>query len=195
MDKLNNIIGKNLVKLRINANLTQLQIAEKLNYSDKSVSKWERGESAPDISVLKTLADFYCVKVDDILKDEPNLTQSTNTKDKLHFLIGLSSGILVWLLATVCFTIFFNIPVLKSSAWYNFIVAIPLFFTVIMIFNIIWGKRLYSAIYCSCMIWTISISLDILLPFSTTWLVYIIAIPLQILTILWFFLSKMKSKK
>ena len=53
MDELKEIIAKNLTELRTCAHLTQLQLAEMLNYSDKAVSKWERGEAVPDIRVLK----------------------------------------------------------------------------------------------------------------------------------------------
>ena len=57
------IVAKNLVALRKNAGFTQIELAEKLNYSDKAVSKWERGESLPDIETMKRIADLYCVSV------------------------------------------------------------------------------------------------------------------------------------
>ena len=69
MDELKEIIAKNLTELRTCAHLTQLQLAEMLNYSDKAVSKWERGEAVPDIRVLKKLADIYNITVDDIITD------------------------------------------------------------------------------------------------------------------------------
>ena len=50
------IIASNLTKYRKNLGLTQLELAEKLNYSDKTLSKWERGESIPDIVTLKQLS-------------------------------------------------------------------------------------------------------------------------------------------
>ena len=52
------IIASNLTKYRKNLGLTQLELAEKLNYSDKTLSKWERGESIPDIVTLKQLASI-----------------------------------------------------------------------------------------------------------------------------------------
>ena len=42
--------AKNITELRILNNMTQMELAEKLNYSDKTISKWERAESSPDIS-------------------------------------------------------------------------------------------------------------------------------------------------
>ena len=64
MEKLNFIIAKNLSELRRKNKLTQLEVAEKLNYSDKAVSKWEQGESLPGIEVLYKLAKLYGVSMD-----------------------------------------------------------------------------------------------------------------------------------
>lgn len=58
------IISKNIIKYRKKMGLTQLELAEKLNYSDKTLSKWERGESMPDIVTLKQLADIFMISVD-----------------------------------------------------------------------------------------------------------------------------------
>ena len=61
MQDIKPIIAKNITILRQNAKMTQSELAEKLNYSDKAISKWERGESIPDITVLKALADLFGV--------------------------------------------------------------------------------------------------------------------------------------
>ena len=58
-ENLTAIIAENLVYYRKKAQMTQLQLAEKLNYSDKSISKWERGEGVPDIFILAQLAKLY----------------------------------------------------------------------------------------------------------------------------------------
>ena len=67
MSDIKAIIAKNITALRQNHKMTQIELAEKLNYSDKAVSKWERGESVPDISVLKQIADLFGVTVDYLL--------------------------------------------------------------------------------------------------------------------------------
>ena len=64
MENVKQIIAKNLVELRKQNRLTQLELAERLNYSDKAVSKWERGESIPDVITMKALADLFSVSVD-----------------------------------------------------------------------------------------------------------------------------------
>ena len=70
MDELKSVVAENLKALRTTAGLTQGELAERLNYSDKAVSKWERGESLPDVQVLKQLADMYGVGVDYLLSSD-----------------------------------------------------------------------------------------------------------------------------
>ena len=70
MDELKNIIAENLQSLRRDAGMTQAALAEKLNYTDKAVSKWERGESVPDVAVLRDIADLFGVTVDYLLRSD-----------------------------------------------------------------------------------------------------------------------------
>ena len=81
MSDLNIIIGKNLMALRKKKGLTQLQLAEQFNYSDKSISKWEKGEAMPAIDILKNLADFYGVTLDFLTEEEIEFGR-TNLTDK-----------------------------------------------------------------------------------------------------------------
>lgn len=67
MEDLKDTVAKNLVELRTKAGFTQLELAEKINYTDKAVSKWERGEAMPDLRVLVKIADIYNITVDDIV--------------------------------------------------------------------------------------------------------------------------------
>ena len=69
MDELEAIVSSNLTALRKRRGWTQAELAEKIHYSDKSVSKWERGEALPDLKVLKTLSELYGVTVDCFLTE------------------------------------------------------------------------------------------------------------------------------
>ena len=60
-------VAKNIAQYRKAHHDTQLDLATKLNYSDKSVSKWERGESLPDVYILSQIAELYGVSVDFLL--------------------------------------------------------------------------------------------------------------------------------
>jgi len=69
MDELRGIIAANIQALRLRSGMTQQELGVKLNYTDKAVSKWERGESAPDVSVLLKLARLFEVTLDYLVTD------------------------------------------------------------------------------------------------------------------------------
>lgn len=69
MDELKLIFASNLIRLRTAAGMTQAELAEQLNYSDKSISKWERGEAIPDATVLKRMSEIFGVTVDYLLNE------------------------------------------------------------------------------------------------------------------------------
>lgn len=82
MQNLKPIIAKNISNLRQQNNMTQGDLASRLNYSDKAVSKWERAESIPDVAVLKEIADLFSVTLDYLVTEdnernvEPNANES-----------------------------------------------------------------------------------------------------------------------
>ena len=70
MDDLYAIFARNVAELRAERKMTQAQLAALLNYSDKAISKWERGEALPDVTVVKQIADTFGVTVDYLLKSD-----------------------------------------------------------------------------------------------------------------------------
>ncbi len=198
MEELEKVVAKNLAYYRTKAKMTQFELAEKLNYSDKSVSKWERGAGLPDVATLKALADMYNIKVDDFFAcgehDETaqpvEMKSNRNTK---HFLIILLSVGLVWLVATMTFVTlsWFNIP----RAWLSFIVAIPVMNIVLTVLSRIWSKLYVVGIFVSALIWTLAMTLAIFLG-KTSYYIFYICIPLQVMVIVWYVLRyKMRGKK
>ncbi len=96
--EINERIAKNLIHYRKATGLTQAELAEKINYSDKSVSKWESGNGIPDVYILLELAGLYGITLNDLVCDgEPKTPNVAGNKKKtmgLHLLIMLlSSGI------------------------------------------------------------------------------------------------------
>ena len=201
--ELREIIAKNLSSLRTGAGLTQLQLAEMLNYSDKAVSKWERAESVPDIFMLKRIADYFGVTVDYLLEEKHKVEQSSLTsvniqsRNRTHAIISFLSAALVWLIATVVFVIV-NIaaPDAIFSAWLAFIYAIPASAIVLLVFNSIWGKKRLNYLIISILVWALLLSVYITgLVFAEVniWLVFILGIPAEIIIILWSVLGHRKK--
>ena len=197
---LEQIVADNLVYYRKTAGLTQLEVAEKFNYSDKSISKWERAEGLPDILVLKALADFYDIRVDDFFKEEKAKIKMTR-KSRRWFIFGLSET-LVWLVFGVFFSVF-SIALPNVFAWWLlFVYAAAASAILAVVWAGIYHKRLYQLIATSCIVWfTIaSIYLTALMvtlpnPNPNLWLLFLIGVPLEILAVLWYFLRKNLKKK
>ena len=200
INELKSVIAKNLIKYRKENGLTQQELAEKLNYSDKSISKWERGEGVPDIYILKQIAELYNVTVNDIIgmeKIENNATPTIN-KNKNHVLITLMSIGLVWLVATIIFAILKIIFPNTLTISYCYIYAIPVSFIVLYIFNRIWFKiKLINFTSVSLIFWTTLFSFYWTIKdfFDNFNVLFFIGIPFQIIVIFWYLMDRKKNKR
>ncbi len=141
--ELKNIIAQNITELRKQKKLTQAEFAERLNYTDKAISKWERGESIPSIEVLKQIADMFGVKVDYLLQegsfiDKQDLVlPKENNQNKIS--ITALAVTVVWFIATVVY-VYTQIN-LNLNLWVVFVWAVPVSCMVLGIFNFKWGKH------------------------------------------------------
>lgn len=200
MEELNEIISKNLINLRQKSGMTQLQVAEKINYSDKSISKWERGDAIPDIPVMLQLAKLYGVTIDDIVsKHEKKDIKPKAKKIKLsqHTVITIIAMSFVWFFATIAFAAVYALFNLPTQAYLAFIVAIPVSFLVLMIFSFCWYPYYLTAVFCSAFIWTTVLAITLCISAINIWLLYIIVVPVQLIVILSFVLQIIikRSKK
>lgn len=201
MEDLKMIIAGNIGHLRRTAGITQLELAERLNYSDKAVSKWERGESVPDIVTLKAIADFFSVSVDYLLRaDHPKESEIrreyTKRQKRNHRLITVMSCVLVWLIAVFSYSsIDIALPAARGQLWMAFIYAIPVTTIVLLVLNSVWGNRRLNYVIISVLIWTFLLCfyLTALVFFHVgTWQVLLIGIPAQVIVCLW---SGLRYKK
>lgn len=190
--ELNKIIAHNLCTLRKKSGLTQLQLAEKINYSDKAVSKWEKGDCLPSIYVLMTVADFYGVTLQEIVSENKVVEPKKGKKD-IKTMVSLLSWATVWLVATIVFVVLRYISPVER-AWLSFIIAIPASFLVCTIFSVVWKWRLPTAIFSSFFVWTSIMAISLILTSSQIWLVYLIGIPLQFIIIFGTVLSYIKHR-
>ena len=178
--------AKNLSTYRKLCGLTQLHLAQKLNYSDKSVSKWERGEGLPDLVVTATIADILGVTVSDLLSEKPN-KRIIITRNKF-IITALSIGV-AWLIATLLFVIFeLALPSFKS--WLFFIYAIPVSAIISIVFSCIWWKKIHRFLSVSLLIWSSALCLMLSIPVQKISLIFTISAVLQVMTILWFLIKK-----
>lgn len=195
MDELKNIIAKNLAEYRKQAHLTQQELADKINYSDKAVSKWERAEGVPDIYVLDALAKLYGITVNDFLCEHTQVPPKVKTKSfwAKRWLITLLSVGLVFLIATVVMVIWLLVDPAKTPvvAKYAYLIALPAAFIVGLVFACLWGKLWQRCIVTSGLIWSLCLLIHLLLytTQSNAWLIYLIGAVLQVLVVLWYVLA------
>lgn len=198
MKDLRSIIAANIQNLRTESRLTQLELAEILNYSDKAISKWERAEAIPDITVLKRLADYFSVSVDYLLEQEHTAGLSEIALKKLrkrnHIIISLVSVFGIFALATVIFSLLLLSEV-SFVPWLVFVYAGSAAAIVTLVFNCVWGIKKLNLLIISVLVWftLASIYLTLFLCVGLNWwVIFVIGIPLQAILVI---LSGMGSTK
>ena len=198
MENLEKIFSKNLTKYRTLMNLKQSELAKMINYSDKSISKWERGEGLPDLKATKKLCDIFGVTIDDMLKENDDhktkITKTINTKNKKHFLTSLLSASIVWLIATIVF-VSLIIAGVSGKIWLPFIYAIPISAIVFIVFSSLWANNFLQFLCISLLVWGSMLSITLSTPLNNIWFVCMIGGVCQIMIILWFGLKTLKHKK
>lgn len=216
MDDWKHIVAANLSALRKEKGLTQLQLAEQLHYSDKAVSKWERGESLPDLMVLKQLADFYGITLDDFLLtpeqraeqaanapaaepdiSEPEWQNTARRRKKNRLIIAGMAALLVWLIASMIFVVLDTVvPELEYSS-FLFIYAAPITAIVVLVFNSIWFNPRWNYAIISFLVWSILGSMFMTFAFFgfKIWKIFLVGIPAQLIIVLWSRLKPVQDAK
>ena len=198
-------IGANIAFYRKQSGLTQAQLAEKLNYSDKAVSKWERGESIPDVLTLMQIADQFQVTVDDLLGDVNALPDNPTTLERAmtqvsekalrrkankNIILGLSTT-LVWFVALFVFVVFSSFDIPNSGL--AFFYAIPVNAIVLLSLRSAWHDFRWNKALISAIVWgslvSIYASIWAFLDFNA-WKIFLLGIPGQIAIFLWFRMFK-----
>lgn len=194
-EEFNKKIGENLAKYRKFNGFTQLALAEKLNYSDKAVSKWENGECLPDVYVLKQIADLYGVTVNDLLTLR-NKPKASLNKVKSFFSPALS----ICIVYVVALIVFFALKIIFKNfdkQWLVFIFAIPVSAILLLIFSCIYKNRFIQILSISTIIWTTILSLHLSLAhvLQEIFMLYYIGIPLQVIALLWYLYKYLVRRK
>ena len=195
-------IGANIAAYRKRGGLTQASLAEKLNYSDKAVSKWERGESVPDVLILMQLAELFGTTVNDLVCDPNELPKNSDSrlekamtqvsekalkrKANKNVILGLSTT-LVWFVALLVFVIIssFDLP----NSWVAFFYAVPVNAIVLLSLRSAWRDFRWNRGLISVIVWgfliSIYVSLLVFLRFNM-WRIFLLGIPGEIAIMLWF---------
>ena len=179
---LNEIFAKNIIYLRTKNNLTQLELAEKLNYSDKAISRWERGEAIPDAKVLVAMSEIFGVTIDNMLKKEikeKHIRPKINIRN-FNNITGISF-LGVWTAALLTFIILW---IYGNPLWLVFVYALPVSLIVLLVFNAVYGRTLSRFFIVSLLVWSILAAVYLTAVYFSVyswWPIFLLGIPAQII--------------
>ncbi len=190
MNNIKSIVAKNIAQLRQSKGMTQLELAERLNYSDKAVSKWERAESMPDISVLVEIADMFAVPLDYLVREEHEQPKPKKEKPKRNYnkkFVTALSVLVVWLVAFIAFVVISIATNGSPIQWLMLVYAVPISMIVWLVFNSIWFDTRRNYLIVSLLVWSLLIALHVsFLPAGINiWQIYLLGIPGQIIILIW----------
>ena len=209
-EKLKKQIGANITAYRKRLGLTQAGLAEKLNYSDKAVSKWERAESVPDVLTLAALAEVLGVTVNELLSDPNALPEETGAvqqamervvektlkrKADKKIILGLSS-VLVWFVALLIYVVVSSLGI--ENSWLAFLYAVPANAIVLLSLRSAWHDFRWNRALISAIMWgTIASVYATLLVLGgwNVWRIFLLGIPGQAAIFLWFRLFRSVKKE
>ena len=196
-----NQIGTNIAIYRKSRGLTQAGLAKKINYSDKAISKWERGESVPDVVTMTLLAQQLGVTVNDLLKDPNALPKQTGPVQQVmeHMvektlkrkadkrIIQMLSSVLVWFVALLLYVIFASLDI--PNSWLAFFFAVPADAIVILSLRSAWHDYRSNRLLISVILWGTLVSVYVallVLGHMDVWRILLLGIPGQLAIWLWF---------
>ncbi len=202
-NELKQSVARNIATLRKSRDMTQAELAEKLCYSDKSISKWERGDGLPDVYVLTQIASLFGVTVDDIISERAvaelgRVDAAANINRSRHILITALSTGLVWFAATL---VFFFLKIFMTESpwlWMAFVFALPVSSIVVVVFSHMWWGVIMQGTSVSALVWSLTVCLHLaaLVPnVKNMNFIYAVSGVFQVLVILWYLYQMTKKNK
>lgn len=191
-------VASNLIALRKSKGLTQADVANALNYSDKSVSKWEHADSLPDILILSALADMYGVTLDYLThEDAEEQLAYVNGKHKpdreRQLTIEILAVTIILLCSTVAFVYGYCFREVQYVFWQAYLWAIPASSILLLYFNRVWHKNILASIILkSILLWSLLLCIYLQFFDYKLWMIFIIGVPIEAIFILSGNLTKFK---
>ena len=184
-EKLKKQVGANIAAYRKRAALTQAGLAEKLNYSDKAISKWERGDVTTDVFVLMQIADVFGVDVDYLLKQhneiEPVIYTRPDSGSYTTKMITLVTILGIW---TVALFVFVILWICGMVVWQVFVYAVPVSLITLLVLNSVWNNGKNNRFIIAALVLSIIATVYLTFLSRNLWQLFILAIPSLLLVFL-----------
>lgn len=188
MEELKAVLAENIIALRAKAGLTQVELGEMLNYSDKSISKWERGESIPDAYVLKQMSGIFGVTVDYLLsphEEGEELPAALRALAKNHSrqVVTAIAAMGIWTIAVLAFVV---VWICGSMEWLIFAYAVPVTLVTLLALNSAWHIRRMNVYLVSLLIWSVIAVIYLTFWRFNWWQLFLLGVPAEVVVILSF---------
>jgi transcriptional regulator with XRE-family HTH domain len=197
MEEVKLAVASNIIRLRTDAGMTQAELGEKLNYSDKTISKWERAEAVPDVLVLKQIGDLFRVSVDYLLSTHSKW-ESTEDEGENIPAHGYSSTAItmvsitgIWTLAVLAFVILW---ILGTIQWGIFAYAVPVSLITLLVLNSVWYGGKYNLYIVAALVFSIIAIIYIALLDYNPWQLFLVVVPAEAVVFLSFKIRKKKKE-
>ena len=179
MDERKATIASNLIRLRLAAGMTQAELGEKLNYSDKSISKWERGDVTTDVFVLMQIADVFGVDVDYLLKPHNEIEPAIYNKPASEATYTTNMITLVTLLGiwTVALFIFVILWICGMVVGLVFVYAVPVSLITLLVLNSVWNGGRKNRFIIAALVLSIIGTVYLTFLSRNLWQLWLLAIP------------------
>ncbi len=197
LDELRLVTAGNLINLRSSAGMTQAELGAKLNYSDKSISKWERGEAIPDAYVLTQIAELFGVSVDYILSSHTDWEPPKAPEDPQKDVVYSTSVIIaiavlgVWTLALTAFVALWLADLVR---WKIFVAAFPVSVLTWMVLLCVFKRTHYLKYIVALFVLSVFVAFYLLFLHRNPWQIFLIAVLAEVLVFLSFHVQKNPKK-
>ena len=190
-------VASNLIKLRTAAGLTQMELGQKINYSDKAVSKWERAESLPDVAVLKSIADIFGVTVDYLINPHDEWEHTPVKTKELQYRPNAIISVVLLSMISVATLIFIIFWLLEKMLWQIFVYALPAVLLAALILTSVWKKSKATFYILSALMVSIVgvIYTAICQAGGNPWQLFLLCIPFELIIIFSYLVKKRNKEK
>lgn len=185
LEELKLITASNIIKLRTTAGLTQAELGHALNYSDKTISKWERGEAIPDAFVLMRMGEIFGVSVDYLLSSHDSWQAPEKESEGLP---SYSADVIiaicvigVWTAALTAFVILWLFDII---CWQIFVGTLPVSILTYMVLICVFRKKKYLQLVIALFVLSLFVTMYFFVPSSNPWQLFLLAVPAEIIVFL-----------
>lgn len=177
MENIREVISKNIIMLRKQHCLTQVDLSKKINFSDKAISRWEKGEVMPDVETLECLSKVFDVPIGYFFESHEINNQAKQKPSHNEIILYALMICIVWFVITLAFV--YLIITYNYVFWQGFVWAIPISCIFVLQANKKWGNNIFKVIVQSIFVWTLIASIYLQFLQNNLWLIFLIGIPIQ----------------